>query len=88
MRLKFFSLYRELIRVPIEGERFVDGPEAEAIRSARAQLLDAREELLLLIAREEEKALSEIEARERRRTERIRKANRTDEEKTSMEAEA
>lgn len=87
VRLKFFSLYCELIRVPIEGERFVDGPEAEAIRSARAQLLDAREELLLLIAREEEKAQSELEARERRRTERIQKANRTNEKKASTEAE-
>lgn len=73
VRLKFFSLYRELIRVPIEGERFVDGPEADAIRSTRAQLLDAREELLLLIAREEEKAEQELEARVRRRNERMQK---------------
>lgn len=73
VRLKFFSLYRELIRVPIEGDRFVDGPEADAIRSARAQLLDAREELLLLIAREEEKAERELEARVRRRNERMQK---------------
>lgn len=60
VRLKFFSLYRELIRVPIEGERFVEGPEAEAVRSGRAALLHAREELLLLIAREEEKAEREM----------------------------
>ena len=57
----------------MEGERFVDGPEADAIRSTRAQLLDAREELLLLIAREEEKAEQELEARVRRRNERMQK---------------
>lgn len=61
VRLKFLSLYQELIRTPLLEERRVFGPEGEAVSHVRAHLEEKRAEVIALLAEAKSEAQAEIE---------------------------
>lgn len=61
VRLKFLSLYEELIRTPLLDERRVFGPEGEAVNHVRKHLEEKRAEVIALLAEAKTEAQTEIE---------------------------
>ena len=76
VRLKFLSLYEELIRTPLLHERRVFGPEGEAVNHVRAHLEEKRAEVIALLAEAKSEAQAEIEETKRAQARRDAEARR------------
>lgn len=76
VRLKFLSLYEELIRTPLLDERRVFGPEGEAVNHVRRHLEEKRAEVIALLAEAKSDAQAEIEETKKAQARRDAEARR------------